>query len=83
MKEKIKKFILENCAATEKASFGDSESLFEKGVIDSLGFINLLSFIEKEFGVSFDPREIAMENFDSVDKIEESISRKKKQANSR
>ena len=51
MKEKIKKFITENFLFGER-ELKDDEPLFESGIIDSLGLIKLIAFIEEKFNVS-------------------------------
>jgi len=76
MKEKIKDFITENFLFG-KRDIKESQGLFEEGIIDSFGFVVLLAFIEKEFGIYFDRSEIMMENFSSIDSIVNSIEEKK------
>jgi len=75
MEEKIKRFIVENFMEG-KGKLSNDESLFESGIIDSMGFITLLAFIEKTFGVSIDMSEITIENFDSIKKIVGVINKK-------
>lgn len=73
MKEKIKKFIIENFLFGERG-LKDDEPLFESGIIDSLGLIKLLAFIEENFNVSIDMGEIMIENFNTVNDILETLS---------
>ena len=80
MKEKIRKFIVENFLFG-KRDIKDDQMLFEEGIIDSFGFVVLLSFIEKEFNIYFDRSEIMMENFNSIDHIVKSIEEKKAKKN--
>lgn len=54
----------------------NDESLFESGLIDSLGFIKLIEFIEKEFKVSVDMSEVTMDKFGTVNDIERFINEK-------
>jgi acyl carrier protein len=75
MKEQIKKYIIENFMYGE-GSLTDDQQLFESGIIDSLGFIKLLSFIDEEFKISIDMSEVTMENFQSVDEIVKTIEGK-------
>jgi acyl carrier protein len=57
--------------------FGDAESkigsddasFLDKGVLDSLGFVALVVYLEDTFRVTIDRRSLNRENFDSVDKI--------------
>lgn len=75
MKEQVKSYIIETFMFGE-GSLEDDEPLFESGIIDSLGFIKLLSFIEKTFGVSIAMEEVAMENFSSINAIVDTIDEK-------
>jgi hypothetical protein len=45
-------------------------------VVDSTGVMELVAFVEAEFGVKVEPQEIVVENFDSVRKVAGFIRRK-------
>lgn len=47
----------------------DDESLIDAGIIDSLGFLLLISFLGEKFGIIIDKDELNPENFDSVHAI--------------
>lgn len=49
--------------------FDDSDSFLETGIIDSLGIVDLMLFLESEYGVKVKPKDITPENFDSVDRL--------------
>ena len=44
-------------------------NLLEEEIIDSLGIFTLVSFIEDRFGVSVDPEEVNLDNFETVDAV--------------
>lgn len=44
----------------------DTANLLEEEIIDSLGIFTLVSFIEDKFGVSVDPEEVNLDNFETV-----------------
>ena len=46
-----------------------SDDLFETGVVDSLGFLRVLAFMERSLGVQVSMSEIVMENFNTVEKV--------------
>ncbi|MDH4220493.1 MAG: phosphopantetheine-binding protein [Candidatus Aminicenantes bacterium] len=75
MKEKIRNFIVENFLFGER-ELKDDESLFESGIIDSLGLIKLLAFIDEKFKVSIDMSEIMIENFNTLNDIMETLKSK-------
>ena len=47
-------------------TLGDDDRLLEKGVIDSMSIVEMISFIEQEFGVTAMEEEISEANFGSL-----------------
>ena len=70
IESKIKKFLAENVLFTgETFGYGDDDSFLEVGIIDSVGVMELLEFVQEEFKVTVDPEELTPDNFDSVNKL--------------
>ena len=70
IEQKIRQFITDNFLFREdRASLTDSESLLEAGVIDSTGVLELVAFLETEFGLAVSDAEIVPENLDSIGRI--------------
>ncbi len=66
----VRKFIAENFMYREGvASLQDTDSLLEKGLIDSTGVLELVCFIEKSFGIKVNDDEVLPENLDSIQRI--------------
>lgn len=64
---KIQNFILETFLFTDdKSALNNEDSFLEKGIIDSTGILELIFFIEEEFGVVVEAEEMIPENLDSV-----------------
>lgn len=69
-RNKIKNYILENYLFTDdQNALNDSDSFLEKGIIDSTGILEVVFFLEEEFGVQVQDEEMVPENLDSVDNI--------------
>lgn len=75
VKKRIKKFILDEFLS-ENSDLKDDELLFFSGIIDSLGMVQLTAFLEETFGVSINPRDVTMNNFNTINKITDIISKK-------
>ena len=58
-------------------NIGRGDDLIESGVIDSLGILKLLEFLEAKFSIHIADEELIPENFESIESIESFISRKK------
>lgn len=70
MKDRIVQFINEdiiNGDADEKIEVTDD--LLGSGLIDSMGLMKLVGFLETEFGVKIPATEIVIENFENIDSI--------------
>jgi acyl carrier protein len=46
-----------------------TESLISGGIIDSIGILKLVGFIEEQWDVQLGPEEISLENFDTLNSI--------------
>ena len=69
-KESVKKFILDNFLfESDVNAVGYDDSFLEKGIIDSTGVMELVSFIEEEFKVSVDDDELIPENLDTINRL--------------
>ena len=47
----------------------EHERLLEKGIIDSMGALELLEFLQSEFGISISDEEITADNLGSLGRI--------------
>ena len=61
IKDNIKEYIIKTFMNGE-GSIGDNDQLFESGIIDSIGFIKLLSFIESTFNTPLDISEFSIDS---------------------
>jgi acyl carrier protein len=56
---------------------GDGDDFLALGVIDSLGFVELVEEVQAKFGIAIDDVEITEENFGSIDAIAGYVERKR------
>lgn len=66
IKAKITGFIFENFPQAKAKKLEENEPLLVNGILDSLGVLDVVSFLEKEFGISIDDGELTPENFQSI-----------------
>jgi acyl carrier protein len=67
---RIRKFIEDNYLFTEDStSLGEVDSLLDAGLIDSTGILDLLGFLESEFGIQIMDVEVSPDNLDSISSI--------------
>lgn len=67
---RVRGFIEDNFFfADDIAGFASDASLLEAGVIDSTGVLELVAYIEGEFGIRVNDSDIVPENLDSIGAI--------------
>jgi acyl carrier protein len=71
-REEIKIYIEKECPGSAGVDL-DTVDLLEEEIVDSLGIFTLVSFIEDKFGVSIDPADINLDNFQNLDTITELV----------
>ena len=77
IKTKIKQYIAQNILLSDQDfPCDDDASFLDQGIIDSLGFMELVAFVEKECGIQIAPQDLVPENFDSVNKLSRYINSK-------
>lgn len=76
--KEIRSYIVENFlfGGTE-VPLGEDDSFLQKGLIDSTGILEVVSFIEERFGIAVEDDELVPENLDSIHAITNFVMRKK------
>ena len=77
LRKRIKNFIIENSlnGFSDKV-LHDDDSFLEMGIIDSTGILELVSFVEEEFGIEVIDDELIPDNFNSINNLADYIPRK-------
>jgi acyl carrier protein len=77
IESRIRAFIEENFLfADNVAAFPVDKSLIEAGVIDSTGVLEMVGFLESEFGLKIADADIVPQNLDSIAAITAFVQRK-------
>jgi acyl carrier protein len=81
IEDQIKQFIAQNLLFSQDGyPYADDTSFLQEGVVDSLGVMELVGFVQKTFGLTVDQQEITPDNFDSVAKLAGFVRRKSQRA---
>ena len=76
-RQQIRQFIVDNfMMGRNPADLTDTGSLLELGIIDSTGVLELVGFLEQQFGVTVEDDELVPDNLDSVSNLASYVSRK-------
>ena len=76
-KDQLRNYIFSELARNNYSkNLSDEDSLIENGVLDSVAIVQLLSFIENNFGTIIDDEELIPENFETINSMCSLIKRK-------
>jgi acyl carrier protein len=77
IRKELRDFIIELFFVDDNAgSLGDGDSFMKEGIIDSTGVLELIAFIEDQYGLSVEDNEMTPENLDTIDNLVGFISAK-------
>ncbi|MCK6628038.1 MAG: acyl carrier protein [Anaerolineae bacterium] len=70
IKAQIRQYIAKNLLFSDNGfGYDDDASFLEEGIVDSLGVMELVLFIEEKFGVKVKDEDLTPDNFDSINKL--------------
>jgi acyl carrier protein len=69
-------FIKENYLLGRDYTFEDSDSFLEHSIIDSIGILQLVTFLQDTYGITVKDEELLPENLDSVKAVTAYLCRK-------
>lgn len=76
VQDRVKRFIVENFYVTDPAEIGDETSLITGGYVDSTGMLEVISFLEAEYGISIADTEMTPENLETIGRISRFVAQK-------
>jgi len=77
LRSEIRQFVLDDLLMGDTASMlDDGESFLETGTIDSIGVLDIVMFLEHNFQLKVQDRELVPENLDSVNRLVQFVMRK-------
>jgi acyl carrier protein len=76
VEESIRTYIAENLLFRKRYPYADATSFLEKGIVDSMGIMELVMFVEEQFNTTVEDHELTPDNFDSVSQLADYVRRK-------
>ncbi|MFH1843781.1 MAG: acyl carrier protein [bacterium] len=78
LREHIRAYIIENFLFGDVTPLtGDTISLLDNGIIDSVGVMELVAYLEQDHELTIEDEELIPENLDSVDNLVQFVTCKK------
>ena len=76
IKEQIREYIKDNVLLGDGDVLDENASFTESGILDSTGFLGLITFAESTFGIEISDDELDPENLENLSRISNFIERK-------
>ncbi len=74
--KELTSFVESELAKGRKSNIQPDDDLLSEGVIDSLGILQLVSFVEDKFNIQIDDEDVVLENFQSIAALNNFLSSK-------
>jgi len=78
--QRVKQFIVDNFFVSDPDSIAEGTSLIADGIVDSTGMLEVITFLESEFGITVADAETTPDNLETVGRIAAFVGRKQLQA---
>jgi acyl carrier protein len=69
LNDSIRNFLLEKFPLARKRGVRFDDNLLESGIIDSLGILDLVNFLEQNLGITLSDEELVPENFLTIERL--------------
>lgn len=73
---RIRRFLIERFPAARREPIGDDDHLLANGILDSLGILDLVAYLEAEFGINVSDEDLVPENFETLSRLEDFVAAK-------
>lgn len=75
--ELIRHFVMEKFPLARKRALKDGDGLLESGIVDSMGVLEIVSFVEEEFGFQISDEELIPDNFRTIEHLSAFVNARK------
>jgi acyl carrier protein len=75
--ERVRSFVKQNFHVEDPADLADDASLIARGIVDSTGMLEIITFLETEYGIRISDQETVPENLETLGRIGAFVEKKK------
>ncbi|MCP4454232.1 MAG: acyl carrier protein [Planctomycetes bacterium] len=76
-RDQVQQFVVDNFLFGDSSQLDTDTSFLNEGIIDSTGILELIMFLEETFGIHVEDQELIPENLDSLNNIQQFVTKKK------
>lgn len=73
----IERFLIDEILFGSRTSIDPDESLVTSGILDSLALLRLVTYLESQFGVTFEDGEVIPTHFETINAIKSLVVNKR------
>lgn len=66
---RIKAYLIEHFPSARDHALGDEDHLLANGILDSLGVLDLVGYLEQEFGIAVSDDDLLPEHFETLRRL--------------
>ena len=75
--EQIRDFIMNNFPLAKERALSDDDSLLDGAIVDSLGVLDIVTFLENEFEIEMSDEDLVADAFETISGIAALVQQKK------
>jgi acyl carrier protein len=75
IKDKLRKYLMEE-SVSKDVEIRDDTLIFDAGILDSMGLLFLIEFLNEEYQIIVNDQELLPENFESINNISAFVNQK-------
>lgn len=77
IQQELRQFVVDNFLfGQDEGRLAADTSFMEGGIVDSTGVLELVGFVEEQYGIKIEDEELTPENLDSLERLSRFISSK-------
>jgi len=76
IQSEIRNYIVENILFGDELKLEADTPFQENGILDSIGFLEIITFVEEKFGIKIADNEVVPENLGSLQRISNFVEKK-------
>ncbi len=80
IEQRVRQFVQDNFLVQDPAALADGTSLIAEGIVDSTGMLEVIAFLEAEYGIRVADEETVPENLETIERIAAFVGRKRRLA---
>jgi acyl carrier protein len=76
IEQEVREFLRDTLFIPDADGLSDDDSFLELGILDSMGILHLIAFVEEKYGIHAEDSELVTDNWDSVSRMSRYIRSK-------